>query len=240
MSGDALAVKKKDELNLMPKNLLNSCRLGHRPEKQGPRSQPSNRGWAEKSATERKIKIARTMLSVGTSFPPLREAGKMQLLQEEIKRYRCDILGIAEMRWTKAGEMEGGKILWSGDESRHETGVDFLLGYRARDALMGYKPVSDRIIATRFRAQPYNIMMIQVHASTAVTTEEDLEDFYNNLTETENSGWEEVMSKFGYGARNERGEKLLEFATDQDFIIIIIILGFNARRSPMSHLFLTR
>src|SRR6218665_1260900 len=121
----------------MPKNLLNSCRLERRPEKQGPRSQPSNRGWAEKSATERKIKIARTMLSVGTwSVRTLREAGKMQLLQEEMKRYRCDILGIAEMRWIKAGEMEGGKILWSGDESRHETGVGFLLGYRATDALI--------------------------------------------------------------------------------------------------------
>src|SRR6218665_4052132 len=226
----------------MPKNLLNSCRLGRRPEKQGPRSQPSNRGWAEKSATERKIKIARTMLSVGTwNVRTLREAGKLQLLQEEMKRYRCDILGIAEMRWTKAGEMEGGKILWSGDESRHEAGVGFLLGNRARNALMGYKPVSDRILAARFRAQPYNITVIQVYAPTAASTEEDLEDFYNNLTETveevpkqeilivmgdwnakigtENSRWEKVMGKFGYGVRNERGEKLLEFATDQNLLI---------------------
>ena len=106
---------------------------------------------------------------------------------------------------------------------------------------MGYKPVSDRIIAARFRAQPY-ITVIQVYAPTAASTEEDLEDFYNNLTETveevpkqeilivmgdwnakigrENSGWEKVMGKFGYGARNERGEKLLEFATNQDLLIM--------------------
>ena len=69
------------------------------------------------------------------------------------------------MRWTKAGEMEGGKILWSGDESRHEAEVGFLLGNKARDALMGYKPVSDKTIAARFRAQPYNITVLRVQPS---------------------------------------------------------------------------
>jgi len=138
----------------------------------------------------------------------------------------------------------------SGDESsRFSAGVGFLLGNRARDALMGCKPVIDRIIAARFRAQLYNITVIQVYATTAASTEEDLEDFYifyiyiyiYNLTETleevpkqeilivmgdwnakigtENCGWEKVMGKFGYGARNERGEKLLEFTTDQDLLI---------------------
>lgn len=54
------------------------------------------------------------------------------------------------MRWTKAGKMDGGKIMWSGIESMKEAGVGFLLTNRARDALMGSKQVSDRIIAAVF------------------------------------------------------------------------------------------
>ena len=143
----------------MPVNLPKPCQLRRRSDKQGPWSQPRNRGWAKKLSTERKnkkIKIAKTVLTVGTwNVRTLREAGKMQLLQEEPKRYRCDndILGISEMRWTKAGEIGGVKILWPEGDSRHEAGVGFLLSNRARNALMGYKPVSNRT---------FNMTIIQV------------------------------------------------------------------------------
>src|SRR3984885_13144471 len=137
--------------------------------------------------------------------------------------------------------MEGGKILWSGGETRHEAGVGFLLSNRARDALLGYKPVNDRIIVARFGAQPFNMTVIQVYAPTAASTEEDIEAFYKKLTSeieevnkqdililegdwnakvgSENAGWEKVMGKFGYGNRNERGERLLEFAADNELMI---------------------
>src|ERR1700733_9163342 len=226
----------------MPENSSKTCRLGRRPDKQGPRIQSSDRGWIEKLATERKMKTARNMMTVGTwNVRTLWEAGKMQLLQEEMSRYRCDILGISEMRWTLAGEMEGGKILWSGGEPRHEAGVGFLLSNRERDALLGYKPVNARIIVARFGAQPCNITVIQVYAPTAASTEEDIEAFYKKLTSeieevnkqdililegdwnakvgSENAGWEKVMGKFGYGNRNERGERLLEFAADNELMI---------------------
>src|SRR6218665_3025439 len=150
----------------MPKNLLNSCRLGRRPEKQGPRSQPSNRGWAEKSATERKIKIARTMLSVGTwNVRTLREAGKMQLLQEEMKRYRCDILGIAEMRWTKAGKWKEGRFY--GRETNPSTRLESVFCWAIKQEMPSWVINQSAIglyIAARFRAQPYNITVIQVYA----------------------------------------------------------------------------
>ena len=44
-------------------------------------------------------------------------------------------IGNSRDEMDKGGEMEGKKILWSGDESRHEAGVGFLLGNRARDAI---------------------------------------------------------------------------------------------------------
>jgi len=36
---------------------------------------------------------------------------------------------------------------------------------------------------------------------------------------THNVGWEHVMGRYGYGDRNERGERLLEFASKYDLLI---------------------
>src|SRR6218665_101268 len=143
-----------------------SCRLGRRPVTQGPRNQSSNQGWTEKLATERKIRASKDILSVGTwNVRTLWAAGKLQLLQEEMRRYRCDILGISEMRWTQSGELEGGKIIWSGHEHNHKEGVGFILSNKAKRALLGYKPVNERIPIARFQAQPFNIAAIQQEAS---------------------------------------------------------------------------
>jgi len=51
-----------------------------------------------------------------------------------MERYRFDILGLAEMPWTASGEMHGCKVIWSGNEQKHEAGVGFLLSKRAREA----------------------------------------------------------------------------------------------------------
>ena len=44
--------------------------------------------------------------------------GKLELLENEMERYRFDILGLAEMRWTASGEMHGCKVIWSGNEQK--------------------------------------------------------------------------------------------------------------------------
>ena len=62
--------------------------------------------------------------------------GKLELLENEMERYRFDILGLAEMRWTASGEMHGCKVIWSGNEQKHEAGIGFLLSKRAREALL--------------------------------------------------------------------------------------------------------
>ena len=168
-------------------NTTHSCRLGRRPDKQGPRYQLSNQGWNEKWATERKptttLKHVTQTLSIGTwNVRTLWAAGRLQLLQEEISRFKCDILGISEMRWTMAGETNDSKVLWSGNERKHEAGVGFLLSDQARKALLGYKPINERLIAARFSAQPFNITVIQAYAPTADSQEEAIENFYEDLT----------------------------------------------------------
>ena len=107
----------------MNTNSRNTCRLGRRLVKQGPRSllddqdrvkklatgsRPllGNQGRIEKLATGKstsmkateKLKIAKNTLTVGTwNVQTLWTTGKLQLLRNEMKRFRYDIVGISEV-----------------------------------------------------------------------------------------------------------------------------------------------
>ncbi len=123
-------------------------RLGRRPVIQGPRLKLGNWGWVEKLATrvegeggENKLKAAKDFLNIGTwNVWTFRSPGKLELLRKEITQYECDILGLAEMRWTGVGELNGGEVIWSGEEKDHMRGVGFLLRKRAKDTLQGVYP----------------------------------------------------------------------------------------------------
>ena len=203
-----------------------SCRLGRRPVKEGPHPQLKVHGWGEKLAT-RPMKPVKKRLTIGTwNVRTLYAAGKLDLLKEEMKNCEWDILGLSEVRWTKSGEINGAELVWAGHEAQHENGVGFLLSQKARRSLLGYNPVSPRVIATRFSAKPLNITVIQVYAPTLMSSNEDIDDFYGELDEVLNDspnkdikvimgdwnakigrdrdGWEKVMGRFGYGERNER------------------------------------
>ena len=188
------------------------------------------------------MKPARDVLHVGTwNVRTLYAAGKHELLKLEMSRYKCDILGISEMRWSKEGETPDGHTIWSGLPDKHEAGVGFLLSTRAKKALLRYRPVNARIIMAQFSGQPRNITVIHAYAPTTDAKDDVVEEFYTKLNEIiketnrkdilivtgdwnakigeDREGWEEVMGQFGYGKRNERGERLLEFATDNQLAI---------------------
>ena len=232
----------------MTSKQVKSYRLGRRPATQGPRPQLRNRGWVEKSTTGMKkaadirLRAATKILKIGTwNVQTLASPGKLELLRTEIAPYQCDILGLSEMHWTGVGELNGGEVIWSGEEKKHAKGVGFLLSQRAKDALLGYNPVNARIIAARFSGKPLNIAVIQVYAPTADSTDEEIEKFYEQIEHTieelpkkdvkmvigdwnakvgtDSVGWEHVMGRYGYGQRNERGERLLEFASKNDLFI---------------------
>jgi len=226
-------------------------RLGRRPGEQGPRPLLSDQGRIDKLATGKnsnttkntqKLTLVKNTLTVGTwNVQTLWAAGKLELLRNEMKRFKYDIIGISEVRWTGKGETPNGDFIWSGEETSHMRGVGFLLSTQAKKALIGYNPISSRIISARFDAAPFKISVIHVYAPTSSSSEEDIEAFYNDIDDTlsktdkkdiiiltgdwnakigcDNTDWKSVMGKYGYGDRNERGERLLEFATAHNLYI---------------------
>ena len=158
-----------------------------------------------------------------------------------MKRFRYDIVGISEVRWTGKGETPNIDFIFSGEEKTHLRGIGMLLSDKARKAPIGYDPVNSRVITAGFDAVPYKITVIHEYAPTTVASDEDIETFYGILEDalarvhnkniiiitsdsnakigSDNTGCKSVMRRYEYGDRNQRGERLLEFAAVHNLYI---------------------
>ena len=99
-------------------------------------------------------------------------------------RYRWNILGLCEMRWTNFGETttdEGQKVFISGKEDKHEHGVGFLVHKDIVNTVMGFCPISSRLITIRLRAVPFNINIVQAYAPTSDDDDNKIEEFCDQL-----------------------------------------------------------
>ena len=80
-----------------------------------------------------------------------------------------DILGISELKWTGMGEFNSDEhyIYYCGQESLRRNVVAIIVNQRVQNAVLGCNLKNDRMIAVRFQGKSFNIMVIQVHASTS-------------------------------------------------------------------------
>ena len=188
---------------------------------------------------------AKAVSSIGTvNVTTLYKPGKLGCTLNELKRFRWDVVGVAETHWTGNGEFEsdGVKILYSGrSDNIHREGVAFLLNTKAKKSYLEHRPVSSRIISLRMRGQHINTSIIQVYAPDSSHTDAEIEDFYEELRQeiqrinnrdllivmgdfnskigSDNDGFQDMMGPFGLGQRNERGEKLLEFCQQNELYV---------------------
>ena len=50
-------------------------------------------------------------------------------------------------------------------------------------ALVGYEPISDRVLVVRLKAKPRNITLIHVYGPTTAAMNEEMERFYQDLSQ---------------------------------------------------------
>ena len=166
-------------------------------------------------------------------------------LAHEMDRYRWNILGLCEMRWKNFGETtteEGHTVFFSGKEDKHDYGVGFLVHKDIVNTVMGCRSVSSRLITIRLRAVPFNITIVQAYAPTSDYDDNKIEELYYQLqnvidqTRKKNilvvqgdwnakvgrdacGNWQGICGPFCNDDTNERGLKLLEFATFNDLVL---------------------
>ena len=82
------------------------------------------------------------------------ETGKTAQVFKEMERYRLNVLGLSEIRWTGSGKITlgtGATLCYSGRTDRqHHEEVGIAMDRHSAKALLEWEPVSSRIVRARF------------------------------------------------------------------------------------------
>ena len=85
------------------------------------------------------------------------ETGKTAQVFKEMERYRLNILGLSEIRWTGSGKFTlgtGATLCYSGRlDGQHHEGVGIAMDRQSAKALLEWEPVSSRIVRARFHSK---------------------------------------------------------------------------------------
>ena len=165
-------------------------------------------------------------------------------LEEELKGIKWDIIGLAETR--RRGEsiqrMASGNVLYTiGTADKCLSGVGFLVNKHLADNIVEFRGVSDRVAMIVIKINSTcDVKIVQVYAPTTAHDDEEVEAIYDDIADvvdnrttrytivmgdfnakigTRVDGEQNVMGLYGNGLRNERGSRLIEFATSRKLYI---------------------
>ena len=145
--------------------------------------------------------------------------------------------------------MEDYTMYYSGGDE-HEHGVGISLNKTVANYVVGFWPVSDRIALLKFKTKPLNINVIQVYAPTSASTEEELEEFYEEFDKCKKEwkdhevkivigyfnakvgrgGHTDTIGSEGLGEMNGRGEMLIEWCEQNDQTIMNTWFTYHPRK----------
>ena len=93
---------------------------------------------------------------IGTWNVRTMNTGKLDIVKREMERTRVEILGISEIKWTEMGHFQSDeyKVFFSGQDHVRRNGVAIICDKDTSRCVMGYKPISDRIISIRVDGHP--------------------------------------------------------------------------------------
>lgn len=175
--------------------------------------------------------------------------GKLIELTEALKNVNFDIIGLSETRrlGIKIEEYENCILCHSG-LTQGQYGVGFLIKSDHKKCIESFIGISDRIALLNLNIQNKQLSIIQVYAPTEAARDEEIDSFYADLyraMEIAHHSYiimgdlnakigqprsEEylIMKPNGYGVRNQRGQKLIDFAVENK----IAILNTYFKRKP--------
>ena len=105
-------------------------------------------------------------------------------LENEIEKIKWDIIGISEMRrpGENVVELASQHIMFNKGNDKKQGGVGFLIHKKLKGNIEEFHATSNRVASVTIRiSKRYKIIIIQVYAPTSVSSQEELEEFYNDL-----------------------------------------------------------
>ena len=181
-------------------------------------------------------------IRIGTwNVRTLLHPGKIGNVKLEMKRLNANILVLGKTRWKNARilTLDNCKFIHSGGQ-RHERGAGLLLDEEISKCLLGYWTISDRVMLVKIKERPFDMAIVQVYAPTSESEEEDIDHFYEDLykavkqcrsnevlfvmedlnAKVGSTRRGNIVGTQGLGEMNERGERWIEWCTENDQVIL--------------------
>ena len=87
-------------------------------------------------------------------------------------KVNINILGISELKWTGMDDFNSDDhYIYYYGKNPLRNGVAIIVNKRVRNAVLGCNVKNDRKISFHFQGKPFNIMVIQVYATTSSAEE---------------------------------------------------------------------
>ena len=172
--------------------------------------------------------------------------GRSSEIVETITRRNIDLCCVQEVRWRGAsarhiiGKDSRYKFFWVGN-NQGTSGIGVLLAEKWVNKVYDIKRVSDRIMLIKLLVGEVVLTVLSVYAPQTGLEESTKDAFYDSLQTViselpdkeivipcgdwnghvgrEAAGYEGVHGGSGYGERNADGDRVLEFAVANDFVI---------------------
>ena len=157
----------------------------------------------------------------------------MENLKTDMQKNKVSVLGVSEVRWTGQGEIRSGDYAayYSRGECA-ERGVAIVVHKNIVRRVVKKIACNDRIIAIKLKAEPVNILIMQVYMPTPKYEDDEVEKLYDTIEEiVEEDGkgdtnsiilgdwnsvdgeesYKNIVGSHGLGRRSHRGQMLIEF-----------------------------
>lgn len=138
----------------------------------------------KKKQKRRRQDIKKNIVRIGTwNVNTLLRPGKVQEVAIELKRYKVDIAGLQEIRWSGEGKIDKGEyeIWYAGEKKQGYGGTAFLVQDKLKKKILQFKAINGRLSYIRVKFEPNNLSVINVYAPTEQANEEIKQEFYNEL-----------------------------------------------------------
>lgn len=114
----------------------------------------------------------------------MNRAGALRSLLLELERYKVKIAALQETRWNNKdiSDVRTHTILSSGSTTgTRQFGVAFVVDKSLKPQILDFQPISERLCTLRIKTKFRNISIINAHAPTEEKSEEEKDEFYQNL-----------------------------------------------------------
>jgi len=188
----------------------------------------------------------------------LNTEGNIELLLNEMTKFKIDVLGVAETHWnneiTEAFDEHNFLILHScRRDGIKRQGVAIIVEKQFAKHLTSYECYSERLISATFATDEGPTTIFQVYAPDSSYSDELVESFYDTLQSKidtvpknhnyillgdfnakvggdQHDTWPEVVGRYGLGKANERGLQLLQFCAINNLVISNTLYRHSEKR----------